>query len=199
MEGFFNEYALNGWAYTDQLFEPEYLRALASECQKLHSEGYFSKASIGHQGSKQKNAEIRGDYTLWLEDAPPSVITQTFNHFLEEFRLLIAREFFLSLKWAESHFAFYPPGSKYVKHIDNHKGSGARKITFILYLNENWQKGLGGELTLFSPQDENQILHILEPLMGRFVLFSSELFPHQVEKSSANRLSLTGWFRDDNR
>lgn len=197
LEGFVNEYAQNGWACTDQIFQPEYLKALAKECLKLHSEGHFSKAAIGHQGSKTIINNIRGDYTLWLEDAPPSPLIQTFLFFLDEFRLLLNQEFFISLKRAESHFALYPPQTNYNKHVDNHKGSGARKVTFVLYLNENWQSGHGGELTLFSPDNEDEVLKTIEPLLGRLVLFRSELFPHQVEQSHVPRLSLTGWFRDD--
>lgn len=192
-----NEYAQNGWACTDQIFQPEYLKALASECLKLHSEGYFTKAAIGHQGSKTINNNIRGDYTLWLEEAPSSPLIQTFLNFLDEFRLLLNQEFFISLKRVESHFALYPPEASYNKHVDNHKGSGARKVTFVLYLNEKWEKSHGGELSLFSPDDENNLIESIEPKLGRLILFRSELFPHQVEKSQVPRLSLTGWFRDD--
>lgn len=198
LERFLDQYAQNGWAYTDQIFQTAFLQSLASECHNLHSSGHLKKAAIGHLNSKNINAEIRGDYTLWLEDAPESQTIKTFTKFLTELQTLLNREFFAGLKKFESHFAFYPPGTNYVKHIDNHKGSGARKVTFILYLNENWQKGNGGELTLYSPNVDNQVLCSLEPVMGRFVLFLSELFPHQVEKSFSNRLSLTGWYRDDN-
>ncbi len=192
-----NEYAQNGWACTDQIFQPEYLKALAAECLKLHSEGLFTKAAIGHRGSKTINNNIRGDYTLWLEDAPTSPLIQTFLEFLDQFRLLLNQEFFIGLKRVESHFALYPPEANYNKHVDNHKGSGARKVTFVLYLNENWQTVHGGELSLFSPNDENQLIETIEPKLGRLVIFRSELFPHQVEKSHVPRLSLTGWFRDD--
>jgi SM-20-related protein len=75
-----------------------------------------------------------------------------------------------------------------------------------LYLNEDWQKADGGELSLFAPKSadadsseksHDKKIHSIKPRLGNFLLFRSELFPHQVEESFKTRKSLTGWFRDD--
>lgn len=116
---------------------------------------------------------------------------------LTEIQQKLNRHFYLALKRYEAHFAFYPPGSGYEKHIDNHRGSGARKITFILYLNEQWQSDHGGELSIYQPNSPDHQIAKVQPQIGNFILFRSDLFPHQVEKSFQNRLSVTGWFRDD--
>ena len=39
----------------------------------------------------------------------------------------------------------YPPGSRYTKHVDNGgRMSNGRRLTTLLYLNEDWAPGDGG-------------------------------------------------------
>lgn len=185
-----DQIALKNWAVSEHIFSQEDCLKLAQECQNLESRGQLDKASIGHGANKAVHAEIRGDFIHWLDQhhfmEPLEVLRQTFN-----------RSFFLGLKRVEAHYAFYPPGAGYDTHIDNPRGLNHRKMTFVLYLNSNWKKGDGGELSLFDPESAAQQIAQVEPRLGVFVLFRSDLFPHQVEKSFVNRMSLTGWFRDD--
>ncbi|WP_413584688.1 2OG-Fe(II) oxygenase [Bdellovibrio sp. HCB274] len=192
----FEKLAENNWTLSQEVFAPEFCKQLAHECQKLYSEGQLNKASIGPSGNKITAAEVRGDYTLWL-DGDTSPIQKQFLDCLETIREELNRFFFLGLKRVESHFAFYPPESGYDKHIDNPRGASHRKITFVLYLNESWQKEHGGELSLYNPERPEELLARVEPRLGHLIFFRSDLFPHQVEKSFTPRLSLTGWFRDD--
>lgn len=180
----------NGWTSSTDLFATELCQQWAQDCFNLHQTGQMTKASIGRGAGKAIQNEIRGDNIFWLDQHPALAA-------LEEIRFALNEFFFLGLKRVEAHFAFYPPGAGYDKHFDNHRGLNHRKITFVLYLNEGWQKSDGGELSVFSAEDENQLIHTLEPKLGTLILFRSDLFPHQVEKSNTNRLSLTGWFRDD--
>lgn len=186
-----------GWATATDVFSASLVRDLARECQTQHSQGKFQQAAIGRGVSKAAHREVRGDHTRWLEEDTASGAEHIFLRHLRDISQTLNETFYLGLKRHEAHFALYPPGTGYDKHVDNHRGTGHRKITFILYLNENWQKEHGGELSLFHPDDENQKLATVEPHLGTFVLFRSDLFPHQVEKSFHPRQSLTGWFRDD--
>jgi SM-20-related protein len=185
-----NDLAQKGWTATQALFSQADCQALAQQCQNLFESGEMTKASIGRGATKTIQNEIRGDNIYWLDNHPVLPSLDILRQHLNEF-------FYLGLKRLEIHFAFYPPGAGYDKHVDNHQGLNHRKITFVLYLNENWQKSDGGELALFSPEDDNKLLEKIEPTMGTLILFRSDLFPHEVQKSNSNRLSLTGWFRDD--
>ncbi|MGZ3781407.1 MAG: 2OG-Fe(II) oxygenase [Pseudobdellovibrionaceae bacterium] len=192
----FDELAEKKFSSSQNIFSESFCRALANECHSLHNAGAFQKASIGHGVNKSQHAEIRGDSTLWIDEGSSSLqkelVTQL--HLLMQH---LNETFYVGLKRFETHFAVYAPGAGYDKHVDNHKGSGARRMTFILYLNENWQPGHGGELSFYSPDNEENLITQIEPKLGTFVLFRSELFPHQVEKSIQPRLSVTGWFRND--
>ncbi len=193
----FDELAEKNWASSKTVFPESFARQLAHECQRLHDEGQFNKAAIGRGATKTQHAEIRGDFTLWIEESTASSVQKDFLTSLSVLLQQLNRVFYLGLKRYETHFALYPAGAGYDKHVDNHRGSGARKITFILYLNERWQKEHGGELSLYQPENPDQLITRIEPTLGTFVLFRSDLFPHQVEKSFQPRLSVTGWFRDD--
>lgn len=190
LEGMLEELAQKNWAVSKSVFSLDFCRSLAHECQNLSKEGHLNKASIGRGSTKTVRKEIRGDFILWLDEHP-------FLESLEVIRQKLNEFFFLGLKRVEAHFAFYPPGTGYEKHIDNHRGLSHRKITFVLYLNENWQKSHGGELSLYNPEKDDERIAQIEPTLGTLILFRSDLFPHQVEKSTTNRQSLTGWFRDD--
>lgn len=185
------------WARSSQVFSSEFCRQLALECQKKYAEGELQAAAIGRGVSKTTQTSIRGDFTQWLTEDSESLLEQDFMRSLRDISQELNAFFYLGLKRFESHFALYPPGSGYDKHVDNHRGSGARKITFILYLNESWKPGDGGELSMYDPENPESRLTQIFPVLGTFVLFRSDLFPHQVEKSFQPRLSLTGWFRDD--
>lgn len=193
----FDDLAQNNWASSQDIFPKSFCLSLAEECQTLHDSGAFQTASIGHGVSKTLRSEIRGDCILWIEENATSPLQSELLTQLHSLMQHLNENFFLGLKRFETHFAVYPPGAGYDKHVDNHRGSGARRITFLLYLNENWQKGHGGELSFYRPDQEDVLITQIEPKLGTFVLFRSDLFPHQVEKSFQQRMSLTGWLRND--
>ncbi len=116
--------------------------------------------------------------------------------FLEGLRQQLNESFFLGLQSFECHLAHYPPGARYESHIDQARSSiGAeseRAISFVIYLNEAWQKDDGGEL-VFCQSGE-----LVLPLLGRLALFRSDTIEHEVLPSRRDRWSLTGWFRRRN-
>ncbi len=185
-----DELATQGWSEAHEIFPLDYCAGLAQECQKLHAAGKMDKSAIGRGISKSIESKIRGDDIFWLDNHP-------FFENLDFMLQALNESFFLGLKQFEAHFAFYPPGAGYEKHLDNSRGQNNRKITFLLYLNEIWQETDGGKLVLYNPQEPTKMICKIAPKLGTFILFRSDLFPHEVEKSSANRCSLTGWFRDD--
>ena len=193
----FDDLAEQGWAQSHDLISQEWAQDLARQCQKLHDSGIFTQAAVGHGSTKSVHTQIRGDSTLWLEDCQNPALQSEITEFLAGLMQELNQALYLGLKRFESHFALYPPGSGYQKHIDNHQGLSHRRVTFVMYLNENWQTADGGELSLYDPKIQDKKIHSIEPRLGNFLLFRSELFPHQVEESFQARKSLTGWFRDD--
>ncbi|MNL20363.1 2OG-Fe(II) oxygenase superfamily protein [compost metagenome] len=192
-----DELATKKWSSSDAVFSKEFCLDLLRECQHLEHEGAMKKAAIGFGQEKAVQTAIRGDSTFWLSEDSGNKIHGAFLEALCAIREELNRGLYLGLRREEAHFAVYPPKTGYQKHVDNHRRQGHRLITFILYLNEGWKKSDGGALSIFAPENDSELIAQIAPQMGTFVLFCSDIFPHQVEESFVPRRSLTGWFRND--
>ncbi len=148
----------------------------------------FDKAGIGAQDKYQIASNIRGDYVYWL-DRDRDVALEEYWQLVEETVATLNRYCFLSLSGYEFHLAHYPPGGHYDRHLDQFKDRSNRMISVVIYLNEGWQRGDGGELEIFQDDDTT----LVEPLGKRCVMFKSANVPHAVRNSYKSRYSLTGW------
>lgn len=182
--------ANQGWMVMPEFLNPEQILQLREQALNRYASGEFKQASIGQGHTKTIQTEIRRDAVLWLEDHETGVAGE-FLAWLADLRTELNRELFLNLVETELHFALYPQGGFYRKHIDNFRGRSARLVTVILYLNPDWQPEQGGQLRIYL---EHETLDV-PPQAGNLVLFLSERFEHEVLPTEQERLSLTGWLR----
>lgn len=152
-------------------------------------EDKLAKSAIGTASDKKIIDEIRGDYTYWLDKTRDGKSLSLFE-ILDEMKDLFNRMFFLSLSDYEFHLALYPIGTFYKKHLDQFQGRNNRMISIIIYLNNDWKPGDGGELKIYP---ENKESKTIEPYMNRCVLFRSDVLIHEVLKTQRERKSITGW------
>lgn len=178
--------ASQGWYVWDDFFDLSDVQAIKQCIPET-----LQDARIGYQNTLQDNKGVRGDQTVWLESNMGAPIVRYLDK-MESLRQELNYQLFLGLRDFETHFCRYPNGGFYKKHVDNFKGQGRRKITTVLYMNESWQLGDGGELVMYDLQDK--ALFKLEPLAGRMVFFLSEDFPHEVLPTQQKRESIAGWF-----
>lgn len=133
---------------------------------------------------------------MWLHPGGASVEQEIYLAKLETLRLALNQRFFLGLFEFEGHFAIYPEGAFYSAHLDRHAGTSDRIVTAILYLNQHWQPGDGGELKLWTtPEGREGAFELIEPRMGTLVCFLAGDFWHEVLPAIKTRMSITGWFR----
>ena len=160
-------------------------------------QGSFRNSSVGRKGHVTTNSDIRSDKTLWLQDANSDIQIKTkkITKWIEELSHELKNFFRISLVEIESHFSIYAPGTFYQKHIDNRNQENPRVFTFIFYFNCDWQKEHGGELAIYNPENEAELLFTIPPKAGTFVIFKSDQFYHEVLTSRTNRYTLTGWLR----
>ncbi len=179
------------FAVRDGFLTPQQVGALVNCAQMRRERGDFVAARIGAGRARERRAEIRGDSICWVSEplfAPEGELLES----LEELRLQLNRSAFLGLFESEWHYAWYPPGAGYARHVDQPHGRDQRRVSLVLYLNEHWQSSDGGVLRIFT--DDGRYTDI-EPLGGRVVAFLSERREHAVMPTLRGRLSLTGWFR----
>lgn len=156
----------------------------------------FSYAGVGKQDDYQVNRFIRTDAIAWLDNS--TVVGQQYLDWMERLRLELNRRLYLGLFDFESHYAWYAEGAFYKKHHDAFRGQTTRIVSTVLYLNPTWTPEDGGELLLYSPENEDTVIERIAPQYGKLVLFLSEEFPHEVLPVNSARYSIAGWFRVNN-
>jgi SM-20-related protein len=187
---------LCGWAtMPDCLNQADSVR-LRDECRKAYEMGDFRRAAVGRGTTLEVREDIRRDQIMWLQTDAASTEQAIYLAKLELLRMALNQRFFLGLFDFEGHFAIYTEGAFYRAHLDRHAGTNDRIITAILYLNEDWQPGDGGELKLWTTADtKSGAFQLIEPRMGTLVCFFAGDFWHEVLPAKKSRLSITGWFR----
>ncbi|MFA5081500.1 MAG: 2OG-Fe(II) oxygenase [Hydrogenophilaceae bacterium] len=186
--------AEKGWCVLPDFLPPAEVAGLRAECLARHDAGAFHDAGVG-PGQSAVVSEIRGDHILWVEVDDPHPAVQAYVDSTEALRQAVNRDFFLGLHELESHFAVYPQGTYYKKHLDRFRDDDRRTLTTIVYLNEAWTDADGGLLRFWpDPSGEGEAIDIV-PAGGTLVTFLSELYWHEVLPARRTRLALTGWYK----
>jgi SM-20-related protein len=171
-------------------FSDELITDLYLEFQYHRRENHLRAAHIGKQQQRMRVKHIRGDSILWLNGESSAQLA--YLNDLEQLRHSLNLQLFLGLTELETHFAHYPPGTGYQKHLDSFQNNNPRRISIVTYLNPHWQHGDGGELLIYK---NGRVVAEVSPLSGTLVCFSSEDILHQVAVTTSDRASIAGWFR----
>ena len=186
-----DDLATKGWSQQNFFLANNLSIELAKECRDRAQQGELAPAAVGRGSAKVVHENIRGDYIQWL-DAGHHAAVDRYLVLMEQLRIEINRSLFLGLEDFESHFALYPPGTFYKKHVDRFRDDDRRTISCVAYLNENWLPEQGGALRMYLEEDR---IHDVIPQAGTLIIFMSAQWPHEVLPATRDRLSVTGWFR----
>jgi len=185
----------DGYIVIPHALDTSVLHGLQQRVTGLSSEQWLS-AGVGRNTDYQQNKKIRSDNIFWISKDDPQE-----SAFLQDMELLrqgLNQRLYMGLFDFESHFATYPKGAFYQRHVDALLGRSNRMLTVILYLNDSWSAEDGGELLMYPEHKEgeqDELIQRVVPELGTMVVFLSEKFPHEVLESHRQRYSLTGWFR----
>ena len=180
--------AEDDYVIVDDFLSDEIYRQIMTFFADAEKNNRLKKAGIGSSGEFQIRTSERGDFIYWLDEERDTALASFFE-LKRELLDKLRRFCFLSLSGSEFHIAKYPEGSHYNRHLDQFNERSNRQITVLIYLNENWKKGDGGELVIYK--DNEEIL--VEPIAKRLLLFKSDVIEHEVLKTNVPRYSLTGW------
>ena len=177
-----------GYVLLEKPFDDALLHALLLRCEE---DARFRTAHIGRGADKRQISSVRGDVISWLSDTHGT--DAAYLDLMEKLRLGLNERLFIGLFDYECHYAIYKEGTGYAKHTDVLTGRKNRVLSTVLYLNEDWQPGDGGELVLYDA--DGKMLETVAPRYGTMIIFLSESFPHEVLISQRTRRSIAGWFR----
>ncbi|MBC9796743.1 2OG-Fe(II) oxygenase [Sinomicrobium weinanense] len=161
-----------------------------------YEEDRFKKAAIGNRVNEVIEKTVRGDFILWLNEACANTAEELFFSKINHFVSYLNKTCFLGILHKEFHYAIYPKGTFYKRHLDTFQNDDRRKLSMVFYLNEeNWQPEYGGELVLYKEEHGKECPVTIYPYPGRMVIFESQVLEHEVRPVERERLSITGWLK----
>jgi len=188
-----DEVAVQGYAIIPGFLSAPEIAALVGDLRALQQSGEMRGAGIGKDAEITNN--VRGDFIHWIEESCASPAQQAYLQRLEKLRQAFNQTLYLGLFEFEGHFASYPPGAFYRKHLDQFQHDSQRALTCILYLNDAWQEDDGGQLRIYLDDQNDTLYRDIQPQGGTLVTFLSARYWHEVLPARRERLSITGWFR----
>lgn len=184
------------YSVVDDFFSREEVLALRETLLSKYEEDRFKKSAIGNQANEQVIGAIRGDFILWLDENNADPAEQQFFAKINDFVNYLNRTCYMGINEKEFHYAVYPEGTFYKRHLDTFQNDSRRKLSMVCYLNdEDWQPEYGGELTIYLDDNGSEKAIDFYPMQGRMVIFESQLLEHEVKPVKRERLSITGWLK----
>lgn len=181
-----------GWSVQEHFFDNELIQQLSETLNSLQQQGDLQRAGIGRKKDFHIEQTIRSDEISWFDEKTMNSAQEKFLSITQQLQDAVNQQFYLGLFELEIHFALYPVGACYKRHLDQHKNQDTRVLTLITYLNEDWNDEDGGQLQLYLKNGETVSI---SPNAGKLVCFFSAEYEHEVLPAKRERASLTGWFR----
>ncbi|OZC04592.1 hypothetical protein BSZ36_04715 [Rubricoccus marinus] len=183
----------HGWAVSPAFLTPAQASTLLAE--SVSARDRFHPAGVGRAGAHGVRSGTRSDSVCWLGDAHSGPGQAAYLAAMDGLRAYLNQSLYLGLLSYDAHFASYPVGAFYARHLDALHGPGARRtLSCVLYLNPDWTDADGGHLRLYLDGDRQEPFMDVRPEAGTLVTFLSERFEHEVLTSTRERSSVTGWF-----
>ena len=184
------------YSLVPDFLSPEETTLLRAELRRKYQEERFRKAAIGNKFNEQVQRSVRGDLIFWIDREKASPPETAFLAKIDQLVAYLNRTCFLGLVQSEFHYALYPEGSYYRRHLDAFRNDDRRKLSVVCYLNEpDWSPEDGGALVIYpeAPGQSGEVTII--PNAGWLVIFESQALEHEVRPAARERLSLTGWLK----
>ena len=212
-----------GYLILDDFLPSDLVQELRDDIDNLRKKDKFNIAKIGQDSTNTLNTDIRIAETCFigeskLQDVPSSSRNKLYQ-VLESLRSdlsgnekldvkdssgeLIKAAPALDASLSELLYAYYPQGGFYRRHTDAVEGSASvlRSYSLLMYLNNQWTEKDGGCLRIhldsgkdFLPEGEEPNYIDVEPKGGSLVLFKSDMIPHEVLNTNAERYAIVGWY-----
>lgn len=181
------------YSIVDAFFSSEEVEIFRNSLIAKYEADKFKKSAIGNRVNEEIDKTIRGDFILWMDEKNANEAELLFFRKINELVNYLNQTCFLGILHKEFHYAVYPKGTFYKRHLDTFQNDDRRKLSIVCYLNEaNWPRENGGELTIYKATEALDIL----PLPGRLVIFESQILEHEVKiVKESERMSITGWLK----
>ncbi|MEX2349781.1 MAG: 2OG-Fe(II) oxygenase [Flavobacteriaceae bacterium] len=184
------------YSIVEGFFTAEEVIALRNSLLEKYEEDAFKKAAIGNRVNEIIEKSVRGDFILWLNESEANSAEKAFFNRINDMVSYLNKTCFMGILFKEFHYALYPKGTFYKRHLDTFQNDDRRKLSMVCYLNEeDWQPEYGGELVLYLNDNGKEVKKTIYPFPGRMVIFESQILEHEVKPVEQKRMSITGWLK----
>lgn len=206
-----DELAEQQYAVVDGFLSPDNVMQLRQRVANLDAQQQLKPAGVGSASEQQIAEAIRRDRIFWLDEGSTHPADALFFSKLQPLVDYLNRVCFAGIRSSEFHYAQYPVGAFYRRHVDafnpvgaphgRQRMGGERRLSVVCYLNDaDWCASDGGQLVLYTAAEDGegggaeQRVEVL-PLAGRMVVFDSQTMSHEVLPAKRVRHSVTGWLK----
>jgi len=180
------------YVVVDDFFSAEEVTLLKNGLLDVLHQQAFKKSAIGNRTDEKVIEAIRGDYIFWLDEQTDTPASALFFKKVNDLVAYLNATCFLGIAEKEFHYALYPEGTFYKRHLDVFQNDQRRRLSLVCYLNdENWLPEYGGELVIYKDSGDVTIF----PERGRVVILDSQTLEHEVKPVQQKRYSITGWLK----
>ena len=195
-EGIIQDLIDKKYSVIDDFFTAEEVDILRASLMDKYEEDCFKKAAIGNRTNEIIEKSIRGDFILWINEADKGPAENIYFKKINSLIEYLNRTCFMGILHKEFHYAVYPEGTFYKRHLDTFQNDGRRKLSMVCYLNtEDWKPENGGELAIYTQENGEEKQVNVFPFPGRVVIFESQELEHEVKPVKVPRFSITGWLK----
>lgn len=195
LQKIFNElidtYIENKVGITENFLGQTLARHLKQNLTTLYNDSQMLSAGTGNDAEIAHNKLIRGDKIFWLDRSHNNLHENDFFDLMDSFVSHLNNTCYTGITGYEFHYTLYEEGSFYKKHLDQFRNNSSRQYSMIMYLNDNWQTGDGGELCIYQDESHQSVT----PTNGKSVFFKSSELAHEVMITNKPRMSITGWLK----
>lgn len=185
------------YAVVEGFFAPHLVENLRNLLLLKYEEDELQKSAVGNRTNEVVIDEIRGDFIQWMDESKANEVELLFFEAVTNLIDYLNRTCFMGILHKEFHYAIYPKGTFYKRHLDTFQNDDRRVLSMVFYLNdEDWKVSNGGELAIYELTESGEKTTLINPLPGRLVIFESQILEHEVLPVKASeRLSITGWLK----
>lgn len=184
------------YCIVEDFFDAGEVALMRETLLRKYEEDAFKKAAIGNIFNETIKKSVRGDSIFWINEADAGKAERVFFEKINSLVSYLNKTCFLGILQKEFHYALYPEGTFYKRHLDTFQNDDRRKLSLVCYLNdEDWKQENGGELVIYKDENGVEVPQAIYPFPGRVVIFESQLLEHEVKPVKINRLSITGWLK----
>lgn len=185
------------FAIIDDFLPLKLVNQLRKNLMHKQAEDQLKKAAIGNRTNELIAKSIRGDFIQWMDEKEAGPTEKLFFGEVNSLIQYLNQTCFMGILHKEFHYALYPKGTYYQRHLDTFQNDDRRVLSMVFYLNEaDWETKNGGDLVIYQPNETGEHALHIHPFPGRLVIFESQVLEHEVLPVLENeRYSITGWLK----